>query len=68
MSLQVSDKPIDPVGTNVESKIDNNPINTADGFVVIDKQTNNLGSSTNSMNRIMHRTEYQSRQRLNYAT
>ena len=51
MSLQISDKKIDAVGINIELENDNNPVSITDGFVVIDKQMNNLGSSTNPINR-----------------
>ena len=51
MSLQISDKKIDAVGINIESGNDNNRVNTAEGFVVIDKQMNNIGSSINPISR-----------------
>ena len=53
MSSPITDKQINIVGTNVELKNDNNPVSIADGFVVIDQQTNNLGSSTNPISRTM---------------
>ena len=55
MSLQVSHRPIGTVVTNVELNNNNNRVNTAEGFVIIDtiqsNQTNNVGSSMNPINR-----------------
>ena len=45
MSLQVSGKPIDTAGINVELKSDNNHVSLTQGFVTIGKSMNNIASS-----------------------